>query len=235
MTEILPLKGIDAPNNGARGCGLLVAFCGIDGSGKTELSRRVVLKMEDVGICSTRFVSFSGNESKYWQTVMDSKRMMSASDDPIPPEIDQSLHLFEFLTYAQNTLPKLLTEVPIVIAERYALGRAALIRWDTGIKGSWPEKTLLKAVESGRIIRPDLTILLDVTVEEATRRLIKRGPPFEEKEKPEHLKTVKENLLDLANCTEYGQKGVEIVDTTNHPAEELATMITQRIINFRQK
>lgn len=217
MTEILPLRGINAPSNGARGCGLLVAFCGIDGSGKTELSRRVVSKMEDEDICSTRFVSFSGNESKYWQTVMDSKRMMSASNDPIPPEIDQSLHLFEFLTYAQNTLPKLLTEVPVVIAERYALGRAALIRWDTGVKGSWPEKTLLKAVESGRIIRPDLTILLDVTVEEATRRLIKRGPPFEEKEKPEHLKTVRRNLFDLTNCREYGQRGVEIIDTTNRP------------------
>lgn len=235
MLEVLPLRGINAPNNGVRGCGLLVAFCGIDGSGKTELSRRVVSKMEDEGICSTRFVSFSGNESRYWQTVMDSKRMMSASNDPIPPEIDQSLHLFEFLTYAQNTLPKLLTEVPIVIAERYALGRAALIRWDTGTKGTWPGKTLLKAIESGRIIRPDLTILLDVTVEEATRRIVKRGPPFEEKEKPEHLKTVRRNLLDLANCTEYGQKGVEVVDTTNRPIEELSTMITQRIIKLRQK
>ncbi len=234
MAEVLPLAGITAPQPNLGEQGILVAFCGIDGSGKTELSRRVVAKLEDRGITSERFVSFSGDSSRYWQAVMDAKRMMAADDLPIPPEIDQSLHLCEFLTYAENVLPVQLSRSPIVIAERYALGRAALIRWDTGNSGTWPEKTLLKAIETGRIKRPDLTILLDVTPREARRRIIKRGPPFEEKEKFIHLKSVRRNLLDLTECAEYGRNGVEIVETTNRTPEYLTDMIAARIISFKE-
>lgn len=235
MASTLPLRGLETCNaNGGTNDGMLVAFCGIDGSGKTELSRRVVNKLDDAGIKSARFVSFSGDDSAYWKTVMDAKRMMAAHDKPIPPEIDQSLHLFEFMTYAQNKLPELLTRHPVVIAERYVLGRAALIRWDTGEANTWPEKTLLSALESGRIRRPDLTILLDVSVAEARRRIIKRGPPFEEKERAVHLRTVRRNLLELVSCKEYGDGGVEIINTTNKPVEYLADMITQRITEFQQ-
>lgn len=207
---------------------LLLVLDGIDASGKSTVASGVKETLNQEGIRTEIFSTFSGT-NKYWQTVMEVKHTMAVNGEPIDPNIDQTLHTMEFLSRSKNILPQVLKKNKVVIVDRYILSRLALCRWEIGSAASWPEKAVLTAIDSGVLAKPDWTILLDVDPYEARLRIVRRGPPFEVKEEEINLEKVRNELLNLVkdNRLEFNNQIVE----ANRPVLDIIEMIASRLLD----
>ena len=200
--------------------GILIALEGIDGAGKTTTVSNVVNTLIRRGYTAAKFTNSSGY-TPYWQTVMEAKGRMARRGNDIPPDIDQSLHAFEFLTYCKTALPELLYKHQFVLSDRYALGKQVLSELDTGRKNSWTEMMLQDALESGTIPKPDLSIYLAIDPQSARNRIEARGGSIEKKESLELLTVANSifkrrlstgSLIQLSALTEPERLAESIAD-----------------------
>lgn len=184
-----------------------LAFEGIDGSGKTtqalllsywliERGYRVLITEEPTRELVTGYFV----------------KIALRHKDRLPKETYPLLFLADRLNHIKNIIVPALESGKIVISDRYHFSMLAY-QPAQGIDKERIEM-ILEALEV-EIPIPDLTILLDIPVEEALERLTEREKGIvDEFERREFLAKVRENYLKLAD--EYG---FLVVDGTLEPFE----------------
>lgn len=170
--------------------GTLVTIEGIDKSGKTTAVEALHENFDDPVITTEPYEeSWTG---RWVRDVLQGER-----------EADEfatfSMFLADHLNHVEELVGPSLEDGKLVICDRYIDSRYAyqqevLEKVVEGDTLSWIQK--LQQGKYTTTLLPDLTILLDITVEESFRR--KGEDPSERFETREFLKKVRENYLELA-------------------------------------
>ncbi len=165
---------------------LFIVFEGIDGSGKTTISKMLLAFFEE-----------NGNKAAWFREPGDSAwgkkiRELANLEDSIP--IEEELQYFiedRKINVRENILPSL-EAGKIVIVDRYYYSSACY----QGARGLDLHEIIRLNREFAPV--PDLVFLIDVDVDTALER-IRRGRDIEAKlfEKKEYLQQVRENYLGL--------------------------------------
>ena len=174
--KILPGDDLATKHETTGRKGLLVVFCGIDGSGKTTLVNAVQQELDHLGISSMVFTNHAGSASPYWQSTMLSRRQLEDANIPMPEDVDRTLQATEFLAYARYVLPKLLSQYEIVLSDGYDISKMVYARVKLNGEVGTAENLLKLATD---IVQPDLLLYLDVAPETAMIRIHSRGKPRE--------------------------------------------------------
>ncbi len=164
---------------------MLITFEGIDGSGKTTLSRRVAEKLKD------RNAILTSEPTSFWTGEV----VKLAIGSKIDPLVELFLFIADHAEHVSRLIRPALNEGKLVISDRYSDSRLAY-------QGAMLEGLILNPIEWIRSIQdefsevPNLTFLLDIEPEMALDRLKRDNKT--KFEKIELLKKVRANYLSLA-------------------------------------
>ena len=195
--------------------GVLVAFEGIDGAGKyTQLLKVMGWIESELG----RIVSWSSEPNdqsspigKHIRAIL--RHEIRRPDDPVELQrryvIDRAQDIFCFIA-------PVLKAGGIYLIERYALSTIAYGM----LSGKPPEVfiNLHREVVGPGMVWPDLTVLLDVSVETATKRRLQARSELELFEKRESLERVRQSYLRLVHHPFFTER-VVVVDGEGSPEE----------------
>lgn len=161
----------------------LIAVEGIDGAGKTTVAKHLCDFLSKLGYDCVLLKEPS--ESVYGEKIRSSERRLPAEEELRLFVLDREIHVRE------KILPALRSG-KIVIMDRYYYSNIAY----QSARGLDAKK--IREINESFAPKPDLVILLDVSVETALRRIAERKKltAFEEKE---YLKTVREKFLELVD------------------------------------
>ncbi len=183
------------------GEGLFIVLEGIDGSGKSSLAASMARSL------SPRPVVLTAEPSDGW--VGDAVRRASSEDGP--PLLEALLFVADRAHHTER-ISRWLAEGRTVICDRYY---ASTLAYQSAALGDdmmgW-----LRELNDKVIIRPDLTLLLDLDPAAGMDRVNGRGAPskFEELE---YLKRVRDAYLRVAE-----EDGFELIDASLPEEEVLA-------------
>lgn len=195
---------------------MLITFEGIDGSGKTSLSKRVAEKLKDRNVLLTQ------EPTAFWTGEVVKLAITSKTD----PLVELFLFIADHAEHVARLIRPSLDAGKLVISDRYSDSRLAY-------QGATLEELILNPVDWIRSIQdeftevPGLTFLLDIEPEIALDRL----KPRENKtkyEKLELLKKVRTNYLSLAKRE---PKRFIVLDATKS-LEELEQIVLNEIYKF---
>jgi dTMP kinase len=138
--------------------GVLVAFEGIDGAGKTTQARLLARHLRDAGL--------SVVETKEPTSGPHGQRLRaSAISGRLKPEDELAAFIEDRRDHVERVIEPSLRDGRVVIVDRYYFSTAAY----QGARGFEPEPII--AVNETFAPAPDLLVLLDIPVEEALRRI----------------------------------------------------------------
>lgn len=156
--------------------GKIIAFYGIDGSGKTTVIPLVKKHLEREG---SRVAIFRNHvpSSRYWKAVKNIERHCNANGHRFSYELDRFIQVLELAICCEEELPDLLDNHDMVLSDRYILDKLIYgeLRGDMGIA-----RVALGALR----YPPDLGFFLDVSVKTATQRIEEKGGSMDWKEQP---------------------------------------------------
>lgn len=158
--------------------GIFFAVEGPDGSGKSTLIENLKLYFEKMGLNVGVFKNHAGQLSPYWQSVKVTKNQLAEKNLFLSHEIERALQTFEFLAYCRSTLPIMLDNCDIVIADRYILSK--IIHGRLAFKYKTEAENLLLVANDIPI--PEKTFFIDISAETAMERIVKRGKECDWKE-----------------------------------------------------
>jgi len=163
--------------------GLLVALEGIDGCGKSTQARRLVARLSDLGYAAVTFREPGDSEAG-----RELRRIFVQGRD-IGPEREMQLFLEDRRIDVRDNIAPALAAGKVVIMDRYYLSSVVY----QGILGLGFERVL----EANEAIapRPDLTLILDIGVEEARRRICAARGSTNTFEGAEYLKRVRDAYI----------------------------------------
>lgn len=206
--------------------GLFVAFEGIDYSGKDTQAAQILIWLSSLGYAFDN--SNEPNDSEVRGSLLGHAIRLMLRGKMGKPE-----DLFEFQRmYVLDRGQDIFCLIKPVLdrGEIYVINRFGLSTIAYGmLLGEPPEKfiQLHKDVIGPSLIWPDITILLDISGEEAMRRLGKTSKEPEFFEKKEKLERIRQNYLSLVNHPEF--KGSIMVVNGERNKEEVFENI-QKII-----
>lgn len=205
------------------GRGLLVAFCGVDGSGKTTQLQLAQKYLDQRGQSSIIL-----KQPTDWYRNHPETRRVLASDDGV------DLHFLALFAAADRTkqageeIRPALAAGTHVLMDRYVFSTFAYFK-ARGLEGDdW-----LVTINS-RMPLPDLTIHLDVPVEDALKRIVARDGVSSKAEEQNmaRMRRVRAAFLELPAAYP-----IEVVDGTK-PADEvhdsIVTLIEARLAWFAE-
>ncbi len=166
--------------------GLLITFEGIDGSGKTTLSKRVAENLKEKKLVLT------AEPTTYWTGEV----VKVAINTKTNPLVELFLFIADHAEHVTRLISPALDKGKIVISDRYSDSRLAY-------QGATLEELILnpidwiKSIQDEFTVVPDLTFLLDLEPEIAIARLDVRDNKTKF-EKIEFLKKVRANYLAIA-------------------------------------
>jgi dTMP kinase len=189
---------------------VLVAFEGIDGSGKSTVMQLVASALRAQGLR----VETTQEPTKTW--------LGEAVRRGIREAIDPLAMAFLFLADRALHVPELRKEGSIVLTDRYADSTTAYQAAALEGRVADPLQYLVK-VQDELFPRPDLALLLDVNVDVALKRIQGRAQmePFEQEQ---FLRRVRSNYLRLAK-----ENRLVVVDAGG-PAQSVADKIVPLIV-----
>lgn len=151
--------------------GLLVTFCGLDGSGKTTMIKRLIKYLEEAG--EDHFLT-----KQPTQAVRSSEIFRNYMDQPDHTGFDyRSLSLLAASDRVQHSNMVIIPELKkgkIVVSDRYFYSCLANLQ----ARGFEKDKWIYEISKS--IVKPDISFFMEISVEKALERV--RSRP-EEKEK----------------------------------------------------
>ncbi len=160
--------------------GRLIVFEGLDGSGKSTLAQEVYrgLKKEGYPVLFTQ----EPTKGEWGEKIREHLRRRT----PLSPQAYAELFWRDRWEHAQKVIVPALKDGKWVICDRYYLSTLAY----QGAEGlSWKE--LWRRNETIAPV-PDLVVFLDLPLEEALKRIQKRGEALENFERPEKLAAIAE-------------------------------------------
>ena len=159
--------------------GKLIAFTGIDSSGKTSSIRSINVRLGQQNITTAIFENHTPF-SAYWNVYKRIAKECVAREEPLPYALDRFMHAFELCLNCEEILPQLMREYRVVLSDRYILDKMIYGR----LRGE--QHIAERALETINF-KPDLTLFLDVSVKTALKRIAYVGGPEDWKEEPQML------------------------------------------------
>ncbi|MCD6222142.1 MAG: dTMP kinase [Thermoplasmata archaeon] len=174
--------------------GYFITFEGIDGSGKTTIASRIVKKIEN------SVLTYEPTNSWIGESV---KKAIEEGKDAITVALLFMADRNEHISKIKNWI----NEGKIVLCDRYLDSTYAYQK--EALKGivENPEKWI-EEVQKPFILKPDLTLLFILPVEEALERIANRKKIIYEKKS--FLEKVQENYMELAKK----EKRIVIIDAS---------------------
>ncbi|MEM4566466.1 MAG: dTMP kinase [Archaeoglobaceae archaeon] len=190
----------------------LIAIEGIDGAGKTTIAEHLRNFLSSFGYDCVVFKEPS--DSFYGKKIRSCERRLSAEEELRLFVLDREINVRE------RILPALRSG-KIVIMDRYYYSNIAY----QSARGIDAEK--IREMNEKFAPKPDLVILLDVSVEVALQRISgrKRLTVFEEKE---YLEKVRKRFLEIAD------ERTKIVDAKNE-LEDVKRRVEKIVLDFLKK
>lgn len=199
----------------------LIAFSGIDGSGKTTLARRLVEWLDGRGVAARLVRTLYGDGDFFRTLALLIERY---------PDIDKNavalLFVFERAKNALTTVAPLLERGATVVCDRYfwcelAYAAGHGVRFGGGIG---PQLMSL-------VPQPDLTFVVDVPVPVAMERIARRGRRWAFQENEDTLGGARQAYLDLAR--RHAGPGVVVIDGTQ-PLEGAWQAVARAVLQAAQ-
>lgn len=171
--------------------GLLITFEGGEGSGKSTQIDRLAGWLEEAGHAVT-----TAREPGTTATGEAVRRiLLETAPDDLVPEAEFALFLAARAQLADEVIRPALEEGRIVLVDRYGDSSAAYQGYGRGLD---PEAIARMNRWATRDLEPDLTVLIDVGVEEGAARRRGREPDRLERLDPEFHERVREGYRELA-------------------------------------
>ena len=188
---------------------MLIAVEGIDGTGKTTVSRYIVELLRKKGFECV--LLREPGDSEYGERIRNSKKRLS-------PEKELELFMLDRIEDVRNNILPALEEGKVVVMDRYYFSSIAY----QGARGLDAEE--IRKMNEKIAPKPDLVILLDAEPEVVLERIKSRGDltPFEDLE---YLKKVRENFL------KYADESTVIIDASN-PLDKVKEKVKRVICEF---
>lgn len=144
--------------------GLLITFCGLDGSGKSTMMKRLIADLEpNYNLFVTKQPTDAVRKSEIFRTYMDT---------PCQEAFDyRSLSLLaasDRLQHVNKVIEPQMDAGKIILCDRYFYSCLANLR----ARGYKDDKWIYEIAKF--VIRPDISFFFDVSVEEAVARVRKR-------------------------------------------------------------
>jgi len=202
--------------------GALIVLEGIDGTGKTTLSKRLCQELESRG----RSVVLTAEPTH--EGIGAFIRSGAAGD------ISQSTEALLFSADRNDHTERMMrwvSEGKVVICDRYFASTVAY--QSASLEGTRADTEWLLSINSDFIQRADITILLDLDPETSMSRVGTRGEEGSKFERSDFLSQVRAGYLDLAD-----RFGFEVVDASASADEVYArvlAMIEEVIRCIRQR
>ena len=209
--------------------GYLFAFEGIDGAGKTELSREIQNRLMALGEAAV-FSPFVSDENRYYWDAY--RKVLPEGDKCISPEHDQVIHTMNMIAQTDLFFREKASSYSYVLADRYIMSRIALARLDNDQYETAAERLIRNAATDNVVRNPDVTFYLDIEPELARQR-IERSRPLcsqEPKEELSQLHRARGHYEDIILTPEYCKLlGSFVVLDGSLPQDELAEQAMQHI------
>lgn len=199
--------------------GIFIAFEGIDGSGKSTQIQLLMKKIEEKSIrCYQTCEPSSGPIGSLTRQILTGR---IKTDNRVIAAMFAADRLDHLLNPIDGIVSKI-EEGIHVISDRYYFSSYAYHSVDVPM--DWVIRT---NEESAKVLRPDLTVFIDISAKEAMDRITKNRFHTELFEKESRLSKVRENYLKAFELMKEEEK-VLIVDGTKTP-EEIADIIWQAV------
>lgn len=199
--------------------GIFIAFEGIDGSGKSTQIQLLMKKIEEKSIrCYQTCEPSSGPIGSLTRQILTGR---IKTDNRVIAAMFAADRLDHLLNPIDGIVSKI-EEGIHVISDRYYFSSYAYHSVDVPM--DWVIKT---NEESAKVLRPDLTVFIDISAKEAMDRITKNRFHTELFEKESRLSKVRENYLKAFELMKVEEK-VLIVDGTKTP-QEIGNIIWQAV------
>ncbi len=202
--------------------GILIAFEGIDGSGKTTQIKKVAAYLRKRISVPITVTHEPNPDSPYCSLI---QKKVKQQREKVSPEQELEWYTKDRKWDLDHNIIPALERNEIVLVDRYYMSSAAY-------QGALDVFTMEYVLEKNSFaLRPDLWIILDVDVQLGQERLkIRDKRKFDQLEKADYQEKVLENYKSLANMKEVGGK-IRWVDA-RIGEKELTIIIGEIILSF---
>ena len=205
--------------------GFLVAFEGIDGSGKTTLARHVDKLLRERGLL-TFFVGSGHLPSK--SIVMQIKRITHSPNNHQMCQITETfLYLASLAQRTEQYVIPHLEEGKVVLADRFAMSVLVLAHYARRL----PKDTVSKMIGlATREINPNLTVLCDIEVSVAEeRKKSVSSQSRKEREGTALMETLRKGYLQEAEL--LGDNCI-VLRSDNLSIQEMSSKVTSAVMKY---
>ncbi|MUG24894.1 dTMP kinase [Paenibacillus macerans] len=194
---------------------MLIAFCGIDGSGKSTHVEFLAewLSRQQLKVKRFKPINSDNDFLTYLQTI--GKNYSDLYNEAMPREHRSILLAFELFQQSE-AVKKWLAEDYIVVVDRWIYSHYAY-----AYARNIETKTLHAILDS--CLKPDLVFLLDVPVDTSLQRIDERGPKRSMNESEAILEKARERFLQLKDAHQF------ILLNTAEPLDEIINRIQNEV------
>ena len=210
------MKHLDMKENMASG--KLITFCGLDGSGKTTLMRRLIADLEkEIPLLVTKQPTNAVRNSEIFRTYMD-----SPDHDAFDYRSLSLLAASDRIQHGSMVIEPALLQGKTVVSDRYFYSCLANL-WARG----YEDDTWIYEIASF-VVRPDIAVFCDVPVETAVRRV--RNRPEERNRYIDMDLQYRLREAYLAICKANGG----LLISTEMPEEECYHILSNEVRRMKQ-
>ncbi|MGE5404727.1 MAG: dTMP kinase [Candidatus Saccharibacteria bacterium] len=200
--------------------GILITFEGIDGAGKTTQWNKLATYLKGWGYPVETIREPGGNAVS--EKIRD--LLLDVHNEGIRPMTEAFLYAAARAQLVEEVLKPLLAKGTIVLADRFTDSTIAYQGYGRGMDIDLLGQ--LNRLATGGL-KPDLTILLDLDVTEAVKRMQWNAPDRMESQGAAFRQKVREGYLALA----AGNERIVVIDA-NQPEAEVSRQIYDKVVTF---
>jgi len=190
--------------------GLFITFEGIEGSGKSTQCKLLQKYLNDLGFETVLSFEPGGTETgqKLRAIILDDK------SKSITPETELLLYMADRAHHLHSLIKPSLKKGKIVILDRYHDSSVAYQQYGRGVDKEILDFLFNKVING---LKPDITFLIDISVETSMNRILKREKEDKnatnrfEREKIDFHKRIRQGFLEISSkekrfCVVDGEK-----------------------------
>jgi dTMP kinase len=206
--------------------GLFITFEGIEGSGKSTQCKLLQNHLNDLGIETV--LSFEPGGTKIGQKLR--AIILDDKSKNITPETELLLYMADRSHHLHSLIKPTLAEGKFVILDRYHDSSVAYQQYGRGVKKEVLDFLFHKVIKG---LTPDITFLIDISVETSMNRILKREIENKgatnrfEREKKDFHKRIRQGFLEIASR----EKRFFVVDGEKE-VQEVFKQITKYLDKF---
>lgn len=200
----------------------IVAFCGIDGSGKTSNLNAVYDNLVSKGIKVKQLKSID-TEQEYFIKILEAMKEYEASNKPFPMEMFAIILATELIKTNQDLESiKKQNKYDVILIDRWIYSHMAFAK-------SYEINTEILNCFLNKCTKPDLVFVLDASIDTVINRIKQRAKSGLNENR--HILTkARAHFFEIANKNSF-----EIISTEENDFITSQAMIRDKILNFINK